>query len=255
MSGRWRVALCAVALLGVVPLATAASSAADAADSGMEVSADGIAWSSGIESPLFSSFGLLVPGDVRSASIWVRNSSSEPAVLRISGRSAFASSAVFGDAVSVSASGTGLAGTPHTLNSIGSCMQLMPDGALGVGETRVIDIQVAFADVGGTDATTDTAQADIRASLSARDDAGLSATSCPEGITMPLLPPRAGAESAGAPPESGEPQAEGTTTGLPNGVLAFTGGWFYPSIMCATVALGSGLILVAATRRRRRGDS
>ena len=71
-SAAWSTAVLA-ALLSAVP-----AGAAHAADP-LELSLDGTAWSAVLPSRLFASPAVIVPGDVVSADLWVRNSSGDPA--------------------------------------------------------------------------------------------------------------------------------------------------------------------------------
>lgn len=239
----------AVALVAVPDVASAD-------DGHVALSRDGVSYSTALSTSLFTDFGLIVPGDVRTATLWVKNESSGPALLRISGLNAVASSSTFANALSVRASDSASTGSTRTLTSIGSCLQLKDDEMLVSGETREITVDVSFADVGERLAATNTASVDIRTSL--RDPRGgdLATTDCPPGATVPVLPPAVDPPVVD-PPAVASPSAEGgagavRAVPLPNGVLAFTGSSPYSSIMFATIAIGTGGLLLAAARRRRR---
>ena len=99
---------------------------ADRAVSGdILVSLDGANWSTTLPLGLFSNAGIVAPGDSLSRTLWIENTSSSPAVLRLSRIETTGTSSVFSHAISLSATARGANGSPP-LAADGSCTQLVP---------------------------------------------------------------------------------------------------------------------------------
>src|SRR5690554_7140761 len=91
------------ALVGVF-LVAAPAAAANAAPGGVEVSPDGVHYSSNYSGALFTDIDHLVPGDSDTAIFYLRNSATEPGFLRITLRDVVTSNADFANALSMQAS-------------------------------------------------------------------------------------------------------------------------------------------------------
>jgi hypothetical protein len=126
-------------VLGAAAVVTAPAATADAPGDSVWVSPDGSSWSADLPAPLFDPAVLWVPGDDRTSSFFVENRGSSPADVL----------------VRVSALGDGLVRTGDVLlrarvagglwqpmaREAGSALSAV---ALGVGETRRIDVRAAF---------------------------------------------------------------------------------------------------------------
>jgi hypothetical protein len=118
-----RMAAAAVATLAILLVA---STAAHADQRRLELSRDGHRWSSSLRTPLFSPALRWVPGDRRTAHVWVRNNGSDPGRLVLSIRSARVDRLIRTGDLTVSARGGGGRSTPvhragtHPLLRIGA---------------------------------------------------------------------------------------------------------------------------------------
>src|SRR5690554_8026172 len=107
-----------VGLLSGVPIAAMAS------PGGVEVSPDGVHYSSNYSGALFTDIDHLVPGDSDTAIFYLRNSATEPGFLRITLRDVVTSNADFANALSMQASTFGHQGEPATILEADPCWVL-----------------------------------------------------------------------------------------------------------------------------------
>src|SRR5690554_3722359 len=99
-----------IAAAGLVPAAALTAALvlapvqAAASPGGVEVSLDGVTYSSSIPGALFTNLAHLVPGDTDQATFYLRNSSIEPGYLRITLRDVVSDNSDFANALTLGAS-------------------------------------------------------------------------------------------------------------------------------------------------------
>jgi hypothetical protein len=233
---RWRAITVSVVLTAFVRLMAFApgAGAARAASGDILVSLDGVNWSATLPRGLFSGAGTVVPGERMSRTLWIKNGTSTPAILRLSRMQTAATSSLLARAISISATGRGTRGSSPASQD-GACTQLLPDQVVLAGRFTPIVVTLTVADLQGLQAQGQSATISLVASMSARG--GAAASPCPPGGTSVSV--------------LGSGQALANTSGS----LAFTGaGLQYPAIMIASLLTGFGLFVVLAARRRRRAE-
>jgi hypothetical protein len=233
---RWRAITVSVVLTAFVLLMAFApgAGAARAASGDILVSLDGVNWSATLPRGLFSGAGTVVPGERMSRTLWIKNGTSTPAILRLSRMQTAATSSLLARAISISATGRGTRGSSPASQD-GTCTQLLPDQVVLAGRFTPIVVTLTVADLQGLQAQGQSATISLVASMSARG--GAAASPCPPGGTSVSV--------------LGSGQALANTSGS----LAFTGaGLQYPAIMIASLLTGFGLFVVLAARRRRRAE-
>ena len=233
---RFRAITVSVVLTAVVLLMAVApgAGAARAASGDILVSLDGVNWSATLPRGLFSSAGMVVPGERMSRTLWVKNGTSTPAILRLSRMQTAATSSLLARAISITATGRGTSGSSLEPQN-GSCAQLFPDQVVRAGRFTPIVVTLTVEDLQGLEVQGQSATIILVASMSA-----------PGGVAASLCPP--GGTSVTA---LGSGQALTNTSGS----LAFTGaGLPYPAILIASLLAGLGLFVVLAARRRRRAE-
>jgi hypothetical protein len=234
-SRRRRIIL-SVILAGIAVLLVLAPGAgsARAANTDILVSLDGANWSATLPLGLFSGAGTVVPGDSISRTLWIKNTTSSAAVLRLSRLQNMAGSSLLARSISITATGRGTGGPPPAPQDA-SCVQLLPDQVVPGGRSTSTVVTLRVADLQGGEAQGQSATISLIASLSAVG--GTAASPCLAGGTdVPVV---------------GSGQALADT----GGSLAFTGaGLPYPAIMIASLLTGLGLFVILAARRRRRAE-
>ena len=233
---RWRAIIVSVVLAAFVLFMAVAPgvSAARAASGDILVSLDGANWSATLPRGLFSGSGTVVPGERMSRTLWIKNGTSTPAILRLSRMQTAATSSLLARAISISATGRGTRGSSPASQD-GTCTQLLPDQLVLAGRFMPIVVTLTVADLQGLQAQGQSATISLIASMSARG--GVAASSCPPGGTSVSV------------------LGSGQTLANTSGSLAFTGaGLQYSAIMIASVLTGLGLFVVVAARRRRRAE-
>ena len=124
----WRAIVVPI-VLGTLALVLAISPApgsARAANTYILVSLDGANWSATLPHGLFSGAGTVVPGDSISRTLWIKNTTSSPAVLRLSRLQNMAGSSLLARSISITATGRGT-GKRSPAPQDASCVQLLPD--------------------------------------------------------------------------------------------------------------------------------
>ncbi len=198
---------------------------------GMEFSTDGITYSPSLTGPLFNGIALLVPGDSQSASFWVRNVSGSAGYLRVVLSDVIASSTVIADEITVRSSTPATIGTAVPLSSAAPCRVLVEGDFVPSGSAVKVTATLALGNLTGTAGQKDTASMSLGIGMSDAAVGSLPPTSC-NGASTIL-------------PVSGDPVA-----------LAYTGSDIpYRVIALSAGALGVGLFLLVAARRRRREDA
>ena len=233
---RWRAIIISVVLttLALYMAVAPGAGAARAANGDILVSLDGVNWSVTLPLGLFSAAGAVVPGDTMSRTLWIKNTTSGPAILRLSRMQTAATTPLFARAISITATGRGT-GFSLPASEDASCAQLIPDQVVLAGRSTPIVVTLTVADLRGLQAQGQSATISLIASMSALG--GVSASPCPPGgVTLPVV---------------GSGQVLANTSGS----LAFTGaGLQYSAIMIASLLTGLGLFVVIAARRRRRAE-
>jgi hypothetical protein len=219
-------------LLAVL-LTTVPVGLAHAADP-LELSLDGTSWSTALPSRLFSSPAVIVPGDVISSALWVRNGSDDLARvdLEVADGLGVTPGTLAGD-LSLSIDGTPAAGGSRWHGPV-----LAPGASVRVGLT------VTFAAT--SDQATRVAVATVLDSVtlvqSAVGTADPPATASPQGVSPP----------AGVPPEgvAAPRAAPHAATGL-----ASTGADLARVLGVSCSAVGVGILLLLTRRTSRRSEA
>ncbi|WP_315097791.1 hypothetical protein [uncultured Cellulomonas sp.] len=188
--------------------------AAHAAET-LELSVDGVTWSASLPEKLFTTPAVLVPGDVLTSVLWVRNSSGDPARVELEVADDLgARPGTFAGDLSLTIDGTPSAG--------GSTWR-GPD--LAPGSIARVALALTFAASSGS-----TSQSGVATVLD----------------SVSLVQSAVG-RAPGTP--AARPGAAPTTTA---GGLAHTGADVGHGLVAAVGALAAGLLLLAARRRSRR---
>ena len=219
----------------VLVLASVPERSADRTASGdILVSLDGSNWSTSLPSGLFSGAGRVVPGDSLSRTLWIENTSSSPAMLRLSRSETAGTSSLLSHAISLTATSRDANGSPPSAAD-GSCTQLLPEEVVGAGKSTSIVVTLAIADLRAAEAQGESAAISLLASMSSLGHAA--ASPCPvSGTDVPLL--SAAQSNAGS-----------------DGSLVFSGaGLLYPAIMITSVLTGVALFVHLAARRRGHAE-
>lgn len=192
--GRLSAAAVIVAALVAVP-AMPAFAAGE-----VELSSDGIVFSDNIASPLFRDLGRIVPGDGRVERFFVRNSGTEPGLLRITLHDVVVSDETFVRALTVTASTYGNSGVPTPISPVNQCGVLNEVQRVEVGEIVAVDTLLELGDVEGREGQGASASFSIRVSLSAVEVAPPPAKCDGPGVTIPGIAPPADTVPGGTPP-------------------------------------------------------
>lgn len=203
------IAVLAGLLAAAGALAAGGDPAAAAASSdrgGLVVSVDGSRYDDAPAEPLFAAPPVIVPGDVVTETLWVRNDGDVPAALRIDATDARATVAAFADALRVSAAvpplGADAGAVPF--GDAADCAVLLRGPVLEPGELMAVAVSLSFSA-----ATPDRVGHDARATLdfsaSLRDEAAEAAGAgpCGEGVAIPGLPEGPGAGPGGVLSDTG----------------------------------------------------
>ena len=221
-------AVVAALVLGLASLGLAAP--AHAAPVGIEFSTDGINFSPVFSGVLFPAITIVVPGDHQSSSFWVRNTSSSAGYLRVVLSDVVASGPEIADGVTVSSSTPVTAGTAVPLSKAAPCWVLVEGDFVPAGEKVKVTSTLTFGNFTGMVGQNQTAKLSLRVGITDAAVGGIPPTSC--GGTTTTIP-------------VGDPDAKLAMTGseTPYSLLAVSAG-----------ALGVGLFLLVAARRRRQEE-
>ena len=211
----------------VIATTLGAASPAQAAAPEILVSTDGVSFTPAASVNLFDDLDLIVPGDTMDAQLWIQNSSTTPAFVRVAVTGLTVSSPVFGAAVTLTSTWNA---TSHTssIGALKNCQVIAPARIVAAGTTVRVDFAV----------TMDPATSGLNA----------------QGGTATLAFMATAHDAAAGP----FPTANGcltTATGGSgsSGSLAWTGVEIRNTVFVALALLGIG-ILLTALRRRRRDD-
>lgn len=220
------------ALLYAALVGGGAVASASAAEGGLQVSVDGVTYTSDNTLSLFPESWRFVPGDIETRAAWVRNTASSPALLRIDLIDAATTDPAFAAHLTLAATPSGSAATAVDFAdaiAAGGCTVLSGTRVLDAGESARVDVQAAVS----------IALTELQGQ---RGDVSFA-------LRATLLDPAAGAARPGDACAAAAPRPE-----VPGG-LPVTGG-SVPWTLAAwgALALGGGLFAFVAGRRRRRDD-
>ena len=198
------------------------------------VSLDGANWSTTLPFGLFSGVGTVVPGDSLSRTLWIENTSSSPALLRLSRVENAGTRSSLSRAISLTATARGASG-PRVPAANGSCAQLLPDALVDAGKSISIVVTLSIADLMADEAQGQSAVISLLASM---DTHGHTAASpCSGGGTnVPVLDTAQSVDKSDRSP------------------VFSAAGLLYPAIMSASLLTGVALFTHFAARRRRHAE-
>lgn len=245
------LALClGAAALGALVLLPASPARAASA---LQLSSDGVNFSSSFEGNVFQADGRVVPGDALHGRFWVRNAGSSAAYLRVGLADMTIDNQAYISALTLQ---TSVAGTPVTvkpLNGVARCGELSQARGMQPGEVVQVDTEIGFTNVTGTGAQAATAEISYVVSLSDVD---------PTVVWTPLCSPA-------APPDVSQGAVAGAHgwIGEVSGSLSLNGARTVPNtvqdyaeyailILVAAALGGVGMRLYAHRRweQGRRGE-
>lgn len=222
-------AVVAALMLGLASLGLAAP--AQAAPVGIEFSTDGINFSPVFSGVLFPAITIVVPGDHQSSSFWVRNTSGSAGYLRVVLSDVVASGPEIADGITVSSSTPVSTGTAVPLSKAAPCWVLVEGDFVPSGKKVKVTSTLTLGNFSGAIGQNETATLSLRVGMSDAAVGGLPPTSC--GGTPSTVPVGGHAVR-----------------------LAMTGSETpYSLIAVSAGALGVGLFLLVAARRRRREEA
>ena len=246
------VSVVAVAISIATAPAAASSSVVD--ESTIELSVDGLTWSTTPPDSLFPVDLRIVPGDDLSSKLYVRSSRDAPSALTIVVSNVVVDNSYYGDDLLLSGRDNramGLSG--QRLSSIDSCVEVVPSRVVARGEVVPVTLSVQLP-IGSENQTQHSiARFWIQVGLSDDISGGRDPFGCPKDpIIIPALPSPTEPSPNPHPTNPEVQQPDHNEAGAR--VIAMTGSeLFYPALAIAGGAIGVGLFLLGA-RRRRRGS-
>lgn len=268
-----RVFLATVGVTAALLLVHVPSAAA--APGGVEVSFDGVNFSSSASGALFTTISHLVPGDSDEATFYLRNSASEPGFLRITLRDVTTSNTDFADALTLSARTHGHTGAPTTLLVANPCWVLLEGQIVVPGEVVRVTTSLALGQLQGLAGQGATATAALGVALSSTavqlppTDCGQSETVLPVVLQPPTRPATSTATgSTGAvgdanasisPTKPSSPEADLPVLNLPQLLGIDPNTWHLFEEYLILVPIGASIIGgsafgIVAWRRRKNDD-
>lgn len=194
----------------------------------VEVSADGVTYASTLPGGILDQITISVPGDSQTTEFWVRNAGPGAAHLRIAIANVVASDPVLTRALSVTASTVAHPGTATTLAAARPCRVLTEGDLLAPGAVVQVTATLALGDLDGLTGQGGRAAFDFQVELS--------------DAVAPLPPTACSSSGTEIPATGGEGDIRLARTGSDVPLLP---------IMAAASALGAGIYLLVAARRRR----
>ncbi|MCI9889404.1 hypothetical protein JT358_13185 [Micrococcales bacterium 31B] len=190
----------------------------DVGDGSVLVSEDNVAFRALNRVPLFDESLRMVPGDLITKRIWLRNGGPEAARVRLDLENFSTTSFALGQSLLLTASAGETSGTPVRLDLAGGdCRTVLSGGHLDPGDTLALDLTVTMdpaetrvpraADGGSTSASFT-----IAAALSSLDAPDYTCNGEP---IEPSTPPTTETPEAPTSPETPEPSPTGSPTGTP----------------------------------------
>lgn len=235
VAGLAAVALAMGACAGVTLTATAAQETTPSVD--LLVSTDGVHFSPALAGGLLGVSGLLVPGDSVASSLWIKNPTGAPAVLRVSARDVTFSSGDIADGVTMSAWNSGTDTTRSaTLRSVAECQIIVASQAIAAGATMKMIVKFTMTDLTGEVGQNDRASLGLKVAMRDAVAGPFPASACgDEGVLISSNPARPSSLPSSLP-----------TTGT---------GFVVPLLATGGFLVGIGLFLVAGRRRREHDES
>lgn len=155
-----------------------------AADDHLQISRDGQTWPTTLRGPVFNESVSYVPGASSSATIWVRNSSSEPASLSLAAE-IVRSVPELSNYLGMQAGPASDISDRAALGPQGTCTDLGPIGELGAGEARELSFVLDLSVDAPNAAMNQTADVDLLFLLESKDIAPRSACAAAPAETGP----------------------------------------------------------------------
>lgn len=185
----------------VGPLAT--TSPAAAATPVVELSSDGTNFSTVYSGTLFPSTALMVPQSAASAMFWVKNTSTEPAFLRVSIANVVNGANAFSAALSIGATTSSTSGPQVAVDAAQPCYVLTEGRIVPAGGIAWVTTSLRLADLGGTSGQNTDVRFDIQVGLSSTATGSMPSTTC--------------LSNSGTVPATGGPAPTGGTGGTGGG--------------------------------------
>lgn len=245
-------------------LAIAPSTSAVAAD-GVQVSPDGVSYSTGFSGSVLTDVSRMVPGESQGGFFYVRNASSNPGFMRIVLKDIAYSDVDFANAVTMTARTADQQGEQAPVTLADPCWVLLEGAVVAGGASVRVDLVAALGDLDGTRGQGATASASLGVALSDMTPGGLAPTDCGgSAVDVPLTPTRSSATVA----NPGDPAARASGTvgpgvGLPVLNLPELPGidpntwhlWeeLFVLLLLLSCTIG-GLVFAFVARQRRRHD-
>lgn len=174
--------LAAVALAAAMVLV--AADPATAADE-LELSTDGVSYADTIATPLFSSADLLVPGDSRQSTFWVRNATSFQTYLRVAINGATYTDTDYAVALTLQGAVPGTTGTPISVASTSTCRVLIYGVSLAPAEEVEVTLTLQLGDLDGSEGQT--ADVGITVGVLLTEAVGEATDGCSGATTVPVI--------------------------------------------------------------------
>jgi len=219
---------------------------ASAADTKILMSMDGAKWSSKLPRGLFDNVGLLVPLDVATASLWVKNPTDRQTSMRVSVSKMSADSPIFATTVMLTAYDSVSENLEESeLGNLATCHIVVPTLELDANESVRIDFTISVKDVPDRVAQNNHGNLAFKVAMRDGQAGGFPASACLDnGSIVPV---------ANVPEGADDEPADDTATDEESGGLAFTGGDFPTGwLVLAGVLIGFGVLLL---KRRRRDNA
>jgi hypothetical protein len=194
-------------LLGLFAWPLISAPPASAATPGVQLSDDGVHFSSTYTGSLFDDTALMVPSTSQTGHFWVKNASGDPAFLRVSISGVGGGGSPFSGALTVTASTPRSSGSAVPVDSALPCYVLTQGLLLAPGAVARVDAILALGNLNGTTGQSSSVDFDIIAGLSSAATGSMPATTClTNSGTVPGTPGGGGGGSGGG-------STGGTTTG------------------------------------------
>ena len=210
------------------------------------VSADGVRFSTALSVNLFDGFGALIPGGSQSATLWAKNPTSSPVVVRLSATDVTVTAPDFAASVTMTTSNSADGRTAsQPLSMLRNCDVVIDSTPLAAGETVAMTVTFTMADVTGLVAQDEHASLNLRVGMRDATVGAFPASACDDnGVVIGVDPDQA--------------PTPGATSAHAREPLAHTGLDAAPSLLIVGGLVVGGVFLVIMgrhrTRDRRRND-
>jgi hypothetical protein len=209
-------ALAAAALIAVPALP------AVAADE-VSLSSDGVNWGSTLSAPVFGTVATMVPGEIRTATMWVRNSSPLQVRLLLTLESATWTDSDYAAALSAGATAPAAVGSTLNVMSAGACRQLLTGATLDPGESIPVTMTIALGNLDGNVGQNSTVSMGLGVTIIEMVGSvatGECSTATPPSVIVPLTPAGVAASTA-APEEAGDGEPTPSPSSTPLDPIPF----------------------------------